>query len=144
VTKKSLPPLLLDTHAWIWLATGTAGKFKPDLLRKLEDAAQSDMLRLSAITPWEIAVLHRKKRLRLSADPLDWVRSTMRLTRVQLVPLTPEIALESERLPELFHGDPADRIIVASAIATNSILVTADRRILKFSNAGQVETLACG
>jgi PIN domain nuclease of toxin-antitoxin system len=136
--------LLLDTHAWIWLAIGAKEKFKSSLLHKLEEAAQSDLLRISAITPWEIAVLHRKERLRLAEDPLDWIRSTMRLTRTQLVPMTPEIAVESERLPGLFHGDPADRIIVASTIATDSILVTADRRILKFSNVGHVETLACG
>ena len=137
-------PVLLDTHVWIWLAGKAHDRIKPNLLRVLENAGQNDTLRISAITPWEIAILHRKNRLRLSEDPLDWVRSTIRLTRVQLVPLTPEIAVESERLPGSFHGDPSDRIIVASAIATNSVLVTADRSILKFSGAGHVETLACG
>jgi PIN domain nuclease of toxin-antitoxin system len=143
MTKKSTP-LLLDTHAWIWLATKVPGKFKPDLLHKLEEAAQGDLLRIAAITPWEIAVLHRKGRLRLSADPLEWVRNTIRLTRAQVIPLTPEIAIESERLPDPFHGDPADRMIVASTIATNSVLVTADRSILKFGDTGLVETLPCG
>lgn len=135
---------VLDTHAWIWLSVGARNRFKPGLIQKLEKAAEESALRISAITPWEIAVLHRKNRLRLLEDPLDWVRGTIRLSRVQVVPLTPEIAVGSENLPGSFHGDPADRIIVASAIATRSALVTADRDILRYGEKGYVSTQPCG
>lgn len=136
--------LLLDTHAWIWLSVGLEKRMKPALLDHIEEAARNDLLRISAITPWEIAVLHRKNRIRLSEDLLDWIRTTIRRTRVQVLPLLPEIAVESERLPGAFHGDPADRIIAATAIASQSSLVTADREILRYGKQGRFSVEACG
>jgi PIN domain nuclease of toxin-antitoxin system len=135
---------LLDTHAWIWLATGAKDRFKPALIRSLEEAGEKWELRISAVTPWETSVLHRKKRLRLSGDPLFWIQTTIRLTRVQVVPLSPEIAVNSETLPGNFHGDPADRMIVACARATGSALVTADRQILKYCDENKIKTASCG
>jgi PIN domain nuclease of toxin-antitoxin system len=137
-------PLLLDTHAWIWLSIGDREKIRPSLFKKIEEAAENNILRISAISCWEIAVLHRKGRLRLSEDPFDWIRTTLRLTRVQSIPLTFEIAVESELLPGNFHGDPADRMIVASARASQSLLVTADRAIQKYCENGYLKVLPCG
>lgn len=129
------PALLLDTHVLIWLMFGDS---------KLGEEAQAAILRacaeerayVSAITPWEIGVLVSKKRIDLFRDVLVWIRDALSLPGIKFAPLSPEIAVDSTRLPWEAHGDTADRILVATARHLGATLVTADGALLEFAKLG--------
>jgi PIN domain nuclease of toxin-antitoxin system len=82
-----------------------------------------------------------KGRLSMSCSVQSWVRQALALPGVQLAPLSPDIALESAALPSVFHGDPADRIIVATARIFDARLVTRDEKILTYASEGWVNVL---
>lgn len=123
--------LLLDTHTWLWLVGG-AEPLKRPVLSAVEGAARRGRIRVSAISVWEVAMLQAKGRIRLAKDCLAWVQEALSAPGTSLVPLTPEIAVESSRLPGEFHGDPADRILVATARLLDATLLTRDERILAY------------
>lgn len=77
-------------------------------------------------------MLEAKGRLRFDRDCREWVRAALALPGIALAPFTPEIAVESTRLPGEFGGDPADRILVATARLLGARLATRDRRILDY------------
>ena len=70
----------------------------------------------------------------------EWVRQALVSPGLTLAPLTPEIAIESSRLPGVFHGDPADRIIVATARRMRARVLTADERTLEYGRQNHVVT----
>ena len=72
-------------------------------------------LLLSAISLWEFAKLLEKRRLAISCDPEEWIREALEMPGLRLVPLSPSVAYRSTILPQPFHDDPADQIIVATA-----------------------------
>jgi PIN domain nuclease of toxin-antitoxin system len=96
---------------------------------------------VSAITPWEVGVLVSKKRIELFRDLLDWVRAALTLPGISLAALEPEIAVASTRLPREAHGDPADRILVATARHLGATLVTADAALLQFARQGHFKAM---
>jgi len=115
---------------------------KPSAIRAVEEAAHHGLVRVSAISVWEVAMLEAKGRIRLSKDCLSWVNEALRAPGLALVPLTPEIAVESSRLPGAFHGDPADRILVATARRQGAILLTRDEKILSYGKAKHLSVMA--
>jgi PIN domain nuclease of toxin-antitoxin system len=129
---------LLDTHAWLWLLQGDSQRLGPTTRERILAAAREGLLRLSAISLWEVGMLVAKQRLVVSLPCQDWVRQALQVPGLSLVPLTPEIAVQASFLPGEFHGDPADRIIVATARATGAVIVTADQRILDYARDGNV------
>ncbi len=131
--------VLLDTHALVWLLQGNErlGAASRTLIR---DAAQDDCLCLSAISPWEIAMLVSKARLALDRDVGEWMQAALALPGIRLEPLLPDVAVASTRLPGNIHPDPADRIIVATARHLGAVLMTNDRLLLDYSAAGYVKT----
>ena len=132
--------LLLDTHVWLWLVGG-AEPLKRPVLSAVEGAARRGRIRVSAISAWEVAMLEAKGRIRLSKDCLAWVQEALSAPGTSLVPLTPEIAVESSRLPGEFHGDPADRILVATARLLGATLLTRDERILAYGKGKLVSVM---
>jgi PIN domain nuclease of toxin-antitoxin system len=128
-------PLLLDTHTLVWLMFGDLklGRKAREAIRR---ACSEDRAVVSAITPWEISVLVSKKRIDLYRDVLDWVRDALALPGMRLIPLEPEIAIASTRLPFEMHADPADRILVATARHLGATLVTADKALLEMAGQG--------
>jgi PIN domain nuclease of toxin-antitoxin system len=133
-------PLLLDTHAWIWLMEGAPGI--PAAPRALvEQAAIAGRLWVSAISVWEVAMLASKGRVVFSTDVHAWVRQALAAPGLHLAPLSPEIAVASASLPGEFHGDPADRILIATARSLSAKFVTADRAILAYGRLGHLATL---
>jgi len=134
--------LLLDTHAWIWLLNGNEESLKPEFVTIIQQAASSELLCISAISLWEVAMLESKGRIRISMDCLDWINAAMTAPGVILVPLTAEIAVCSCRLPGEFHGDPADSIIVATAKILGARLLTRDSGILRYGRQGHISVLA--
>lgn len=133
--------LILDTHVWFWLVNGDERLKKKLVFSRLEDAAERMNLLVPAICVWEIAMLEAKNRVSFATGCLKWVKEALSAPGIQLLPLTPEIAAESTRLPGSFHGDPADRLLVASARFMNADLVTADKRIHAYAQKGWVSLL---
>ena len=132
--------ILLDTHALIW-AVEDERRLGVDARAAITAAEQGDGLGISAITPWEIALLAEKGRLRLSREVREWVLAALALPAIGLLPIEPAIASESARLPGAFHADPADRLIVATARHYGAPLLTADYAILSYAAGGHVQTI---
>ena len=130
-------PLVLDTHAWVWLAEGR-DDLDPGVVELLERASEGSLLRLSAISVWEVGMLEARGRLRFDIPCLEWVEQALGLPGISLVPLTPSICVHSSRLPGDFHGDPADRLLVATARELEATLLTRDERILRYAREGHV------
>ena len=129
---------LLDTHAWIWFFNR-----HPRVARLVSLLPADARLGISVITLWEVGMLAEKGRVQFHPD-LDTRVREMRARRLcDVLPLAPEAALAAARLPD-FHGDPADRLIVATAIHYGATLVTADGKILTWAAAhpGQLSALA--
>lgn len=134
--------LLLDTHIWIWYAEGVASKLKPEIEDLIEQSLQAKSLYVSAVSVWEIGLLIAKNRLILSAPVQEWIQLATRLPGLRLQPLGAAAALESTLLPGEVHSDPADRLLIAEARVNGFTLLTADRKILDYGNAGYVQVLA--
>jgi PIN domain nuclease of toxin-antitoxin system len=135
------PSLLLDTCAMLFLADET--RIDAEAQWEISEAAYDGRLYLSPISAWEIGVGVSKGRLNLPLAPLDFIEEFIERMQVKLSPLTPAIMVSSSSLPGRIHGDPMDRILIATARALNLILVTSDRPILKYAEAGHLRTLAC-
>lgn len=88
-------------------------------------------------------MLEAKGRLALTEPVHDWLQEAVSRLRVEVVPISIDVAVESSRLPGGFHGDPADRIIVATARKGRFTLLTQDSLILSYGKRGMVNTLAC-
>ena len=122
-------PLLLDTHYWIWLQFATERRISPKALAAIQAAAQRGELLLSVMSVWEVGMLEAKGRLNLFFSSDQWVKTALATPGLSLVTLTAEIALDSTRLPGNLQGDPADRIIVATARSRNASFLTADEKL---------------
>jgi len=125
--------IVLDTHAWVWFVSN------PELLSKkakrtIERAVVDNNVFISSISAWEVALLTSKKRLLLSMEVADWIKKSEMLPFVNFIPVDNSIAVKSVNLPQSFHSDPADRIIIATAISLGASLITKDERILKYSH----------
>lgn len=123
--------ILLDTHALVWLSEGN-DKLGGRSLSLINKALKSKELFVSSISFWEVAMLVEKKRLKMSLSVELW-RKELLDNGLQEISLNGKIAIQSAILPN-FHGDPADRMIVATAINTSLILCTADEKILDWQS----------
>ena len=119
--------ILLDTHTLIWLDAGL-GKLGATAREHLDTALQEERLAVSAISFWETGMLVIKDRVRLSIDLLQW-RADLLAGGLKEFPVTGAVGIQAACL-ENFHGDPADRLIVATAIRESALLATADGAIL--------------
>ena len=133
--------LALDTHVLIWLINGDASLGSP-IRDQIEDAGQANEVLLPVAVFWEIAILIKNRRLELASPIASWTREVVARPGLVVAPLTPEIAIESNSLPGKFRGDPSDRMIVATSRSSNAILVTRDRDIIRYAEAGHVSVLA--
>jgi len=123
--------LLLDTHVWIWLMNEDL-TLSSNFLKAVDRCQNHEGISISVISIWEIGMLAEKKRIELEMDSLNWVERSLALSGMVLVPISPRIAIQSTRLPGVVHGDPADRIMIATAIEENAVLVTHDQKILDY------------
>ncbi|MDP2760145.1 MAG: type II toxin-antitoxin system VapC family toxin [Sideroxyarcus sp.] len=134
-------PLLLDTHVWLWFALGDASRLAAPVRKKIEAAAHGGKLVVSAISIWEIGMLEAKGRIVLGTPCEKWITAALELPGLRLIGLEPEIAVASSRLPGEIHGDPADRMLAATARARDAMLATADERLLEYGKAGFMRVL---
>jgi len=120
--------VLLDTHMWVWWLTAqtelTAGE-----RAALDQAAQRRTLCIAAISMWEVQLLHARGRLELPLPFAEWLTLATDETMIRTLPLDLDVVLAVDALPKSFHGDPADRIIVATARAHALALATHDMAI---------------
>jgi PIN domain nuclease of toxin-antitoxin system len=91
----------------------------------------SERIGIAAVSCFEIAAAVAKNRITLDRGTLEWLQQAVSAPRLELLPLTPAVAVKATMLGP-FHGDPADRLIVATAILESAVLVTKDRRIRKY------------
>jgi PIN domain nuclease of toxin-antitoxin system len=120
--------IVLDTATWIWRASD-ARRLSAKARRAI-DAAERALV--SAISVWEVAMLVAKRRIQLDRPVEHWVDIALALPGIQLAPLAPAIAVRATKLPGDFHPDPADRIIIATALEHAVPVVTPDERIRSY------------
>ena len=119
---------VLDTHAWIWWHMSPQ-KLSARARALVAHPENYEELLLSAISLWEFAKLIEKRRLEVSVGVEEWTMTALQVPRLRLVPLSPHIACQSTQLPQPFHDDPADQIIVATAREAGATVITKDERI---------------
>lgn len=120
--------VLLDTHVWLWWLPGS--ERLSDLERhSLDRLAAGGSNHLSAMSLWEAQMLHAKRRLALDRPFQSWLRQAAAPGVVQIVPIDVEVVIALDQLPAAFHGDPADRLIVATGLAHGLLLATHDQAI---------------
>jgi PIN domain nuclease of toxin-antitoxin system len=122
--------VLLDTHIWLWWLTGSAELSASERLA-LDRSAEARQLCLPVISLWESQMLHAKGRIELPLPFADWLRRASAPGVVKLMPLDAEVVIALDRLPRAFRGDPADRLIAATALAYRLPLATRDEDIRK-------------
>ena len=125
--------IVADTHALVWWATDS-----PELSRTARAAMRENVIGVAAITLWEVALLSFRHRIVIGDDVvLMWLQDIVALPEVTLLPLTREVAVAAAKVPDLVR-DPADRLIVGTALERSLPLVTKDGRI---RSAYVVETI---
>jgi PIN domain nuclease of toxin-antitoxin system len=127
--------IVLDTHVWLWWSAEPA-RLSPAARRAIDEA---EMVGVSAVSAWEVAMLVRRRRISLDRDVRTWIRQALAPARVAVQPLGSEAAVAAGLLEERdFPGDPADRFIYATAVAARAKLVTADKAIRAFDAHGAI------
>jgi PIN domain nuclease of toxin-antitoxin system len=129
--------IVLDTHIWVWWVSNPEN-LSLSAKKIIDSTIENDGILISSISAWEVALLVAKERLKLTIGVSDWIAKSERLPFVKFIPIDNAIAVKSVYLPEPFHSDPADRIIVATATTVRASLVTKDERILNYPH---VETI---
>lgn len=129
--------IVLDTHAWVWLVSN------PELLSKtakeaVDASIEKKEVFVSSISAWEVALLVGKGRLKLTMDVIEWIGKSEKLPFLTFLPVDNAIAVKSVALPEPLHHDPADRIIIATAITIGASVATKDQKILDYPYAKSI------
>jgi PIN domain nuclease of toxin-antitoxin system len=137
--------LLLDTHAAIWLVEGI--ELSDEVVGEIVLAGLGSGVYVSPISAWEIGLLAKPKNgtaaVQFKPDPVSWFAALMARPIIKAAPFDGDVAIASSFLPEPFHRDPADRLLVATARQMDVPIVTRDRLILAYGAAGHVKTIAC-
>lgn len=120
--------VILDTHVVHWWSA-ERGRLSPSAAASIDESSQ---LAVADVTWWELAWLATHQRLATTTPVLAWLRRLA--AEVRTIPITPAIAATAAGLPASFPGDPADRLIYATAIETGFELVTKDERLRRHSH----------
>jgi len=134
--------VILDTHVAIWLLNGD-NTLSSESREILQSVCKSNFLLLSAISIWEIAMLQSKKKISLTQPMHTWIGRVKALPFVKIIAIDEHIAIESCKLPGEFHGDPADRMIVATSRILDAPLMTRDRKITEYGYQHFVRIISC-
>lgn len=124
--------IVLDTNALIWWISDS-GKLSRKTRKIIEEAEEKKAIYISSISVLEIYTLVKKGKLKLNTLTADWLEKVESLSYVHFVPVDNKIAVASVNLDGFEHKDPADRIIIATALSIGARLVTADKKILNYS-----------
>lgn len=137
-----MTPLLLDTCALIWVATGEPiSGAAEDRLR--EAAKGSAAVCISPISAWEVGLLVARGKIALSMPPQAWLGAFLAQPGVELAPMPVDTLVDSSFLPGSPPRDPADRIILATARSAGMRILTRDRAMLEYANQGHAWAVEC-
>jgi len=123
--------IVLDTHAWIWFVSNPE-KLSRAAKKAIEASLEKREIFVSSISAWEVALLVDKGRLKLTMEVVEWTEKSEKLPFLTFVPVDNAIVVKSVGLPGPLHQDPADRIIIATAISIGAMVVTKDEKILNY------------
>lgn len=121
--------VLLDTHIWIWWLGGN-DELSDHERDELDYLASKRQIAIAAISLWEAQMRIARGRISVTLPFEQWIREAARPDLVTIIPIDTNVAIALQELPENFHGDPADRLILASALSRNYELATRDRALL--------------
>ena len=137
-----MTPLLLDTHAAIWISENEP--ISDSAVQALDRAAdEGTPVLVSPISAWEIGLLVARGRLALPLSPKAWFERILEAPQVSLAELPPSVLIDSSFLPNAAFRDPADRILAATAREFGFALITRDRELLNYAAAGHLKAIAC-
>jgi PIN domain nuclease of toxin-antitoxin system len=120
--------IVLDSHFWFWWINLKHERFSADCRSQIE---RSDRVCISPISCYELALAHRRGRLQLPCEPLDWMAEALEPAGVELLHITPAIALRAVTLTDI-HTDPFDRLIIATALEHGAKLASRDKRFVRY------------
>lgn len=142
MSSPSLPRgVLLDTCALIWFATES--KLRESALEAIFNAAMDQGVFVSTVSAWEIGMIAKHRSPQFLLDPKAWFESFMVKDGIRPAPLTSAIAIDSIYLPDPLHGDPGDRLLIATARHLGFPIVTRDRKIEAYAELGHVGMIRC-
>ena len=136
--------VLLDTWAVIYLANGDP--IAKPAADAITHARLADGVYISPISAWEIGLLSRPGRpntVHFLPDPKTWFARVLAAPAIKQAAFTPDIAIDSAHLPLPLHGDPADRLLIATARHLGMPIVTRDRQIAAYAAAGHIQVIGC-
>jgi PIN domain nuclease of toxin-antitoxin system len=136
--------VLLDTCAVIYFANGDP--MAEHAVDAIIHAGHADGVYISPISAWEIGLLSRPGRpntVHFLPDPKTWFARVLAAPTVMQAPFTPDVAIDSAHLPSPIHGDPADRLLIATARYLGMPIVTRDRQIAAYAAAGHIQVVGC-
>jgi PIN domain nuclease of toxin-antitoxin system len=120
--------IMLDTHVIIWDAL-SPNRLSLPVQQAIAQANQQNGLLVADISLWEIAMLVQKGRIQIATDCQSFLTLLLQANRIRVVPISPQIAAQAVQLSSLVNHDPADRLIVASAVVESATLITADHNL---------------
>ncbi len=121
--------VLLDTHIWLWWLLGHGNLTNPEK-NSLDRLASRQQVVISWVTIWETEMLERKGRIVLKPDFKSWIRTAVQPDITTVLTVDLDVVLTQRHLPESFHSDPADRLIVSTSLLSGYPLATHDKRIV--------------
>ena len=124
---------VLDTHAWIWLVSSPE-MISEDAMDLIDSAKRNDGVLISSFSVWEVYMLVKRHRLVLDRPADIWINLSEKLSYFRFVSVDNQIAALSVNLPGVFHPDPADRIITATALCHGATIITKDEKILNYEH----------
>ena len=126
--------VIFDTHVFLWYMFANP-RLSQKFQKSIQLIQQLHPIFVSPMSIWEIGLLAQRNRISLEMDCLEWIEQALTDPGFTLTPLSPQIAVLSSRLPGEVHGDPVDRILIATAFETHSVLVTCDEKILEYGKS---------
>lgn len=129
--------IVLDTHVWVWWVS-ESGELPRRVKKLIDTSAIEHPIQISSISAWEIAMLVKKGRLQLTMSAEDWIAKCEALPFLRFIPVDNRIFLRAVALPEPLHNDPADRIIVSTALHLGARLITRDEKLRAYAHVKTV------
>ena len=133
-------PLILDTHVLLWSLL-QPNQLSNDVKEQISFAQQKGNLLISSISLWETAMLQFKKRVNIYEPIKDFLKSIKNISGITVKDISSDVAAESVSLIDNFHGDPTDKIIVATTRCHHATLLTRDQKILDWAKLGHIKTI---
>jgi PIN domain nuclease of toxin-antitoxin system len=121
--------IVLDTHVLVWWVDGQVKKLSRKARQTIEQHVKRNELVISAVSVFEITTLESRGRLRFNISASEWLAQMQRLPEYHIAPLTGDIAERAGQFGDSFPGDPADRMIAATALLSGMPLVTYDEKL---------------